>query len=263
MGEIVVVKCGGSTISNLSDSFFESIKALKENEQIPIIVHGGGPEINQMLTTLHVESEFIDGLRKTTGEVLDVAEMVLCGKVNKHLVHKLQVAGLNSIGLSGCDGQLLKATPINKEKLGLVGDVESVNVSFLTLMIDNDYVPIIAPIGLGENGDRYNINADSVAGSVADAIGAQQLLFVTDVDGILNKEGKLIEKLTTEDVESLILDGTIYGGMIPKVKAALKSLQGKIQEVVIINGKGTTLFENGELVGTKIVKVSELTPLNQ
>ncbi|WP_216828329.1 acetylglutamate kinase [Alkalihalobacterium elongatum] len=253
MKEIVVVKCGGSTIGELSDEFFLSIKSLKDAGKSPVIVHGGGPEINKLLTMMKIESEFINGLRKTTKDVLDTAEMVLCGKVNKNLVIKLQVAGLNSIGLSGCDGKLMTATPIDKEKLGYVGEPVSINKDMLQQLIDSDLVPVIAPIGIGEDGERYNINADTAAGVIADALGAKQLLFVTDVPGIL-KNGSLLEQVTTEEVEQLIESGTIYGGMIPKVKAAIKSLQGKIEAVMIVNGKGTSLTKHGSIVGTKVIK---------
>ncbi|OLO40640.1 acetylglutamate kinase [Alkalihalophilus pseudofirmus] len=253
MKEIVVVKCGGSTIGELSDEFFLSIKSLKDAGKSPVIVHGGGPEINKLLTVMKIESEFINGLRKTTKDVLDTAEMVLCGKVNKNLVLKLQGAGLNSIGLSGCDGKLMTAKPIDKERLGFVGEPVSVNKQMLEQLIDSDLVPVIAPIGLGENGERYNINADTAAGVIADALIAKQLLFVTDVPGIL-KNGTLLEQVTTEEVEQLIESGTIYGGMIPKVKAAIKSLQGKIEAVMIVNGKGTSLTKHGSIVGTKVIK---------
>ena len=253
MKDIVVVKCGGSTIAELSDEFFLSIKALKDSGCIPIIVHGGGPEINKMLQVLKIESEFINGLRKTTKEVLDTAEMVLCGKVNKRLVMSLQRAGLNSIGLSGCDGKLIEAAPIDRETLGYVGDVVNVNASFLYDLVEQGMVPVIAPIGVGNDGNSYNINADSAAGAIAECLGAKQLLFVTDVPGIL-KDGILLEQVTTQEVEQLIEEGTIYGGMIPKVKAAIKSLQGNIEAVMIVNGKGTSLTKDGSIVGTKVIK---------
>ncbi|WP_078555285.1 acetylglutamate kinase [Bacillus alkalicellulosilyticus] len=258
MKEIVVVKCGGSTIGELSDDFYKSIKVLKDSGKAPVIVHGGGPEINKMLQVLKIKSEFVNGLRKTTKDVLETAEMVLCGKVNKNLVMKLQISGLNSIGLSGCDGQLLKAKPIHFESLGFVGEPESVNKTMLMQFLINDLVPVIAPIGFGTDGQRYNINADSAAGAIADGLGAKQLLFVTDVPGILN-DGQLLEHVTTEEVEQLIESGVIYGGMIPKVKAAIKSLQGEIEEVMIVNGKGTTLTKDGSIAGTKVTKTKTPT----
>lgn len=254
MDEVVVVKCGGSTIAELSDEFFLSIKKLKDSGKLPVIVHGGGPEINKMLTILKIESVFINGLRKTTRDVLNTVEMVLCGKVNKRLVNQLQKVGLNSIGLSGSDGRLIIAKAIDKKTLGYVGEPVCVNGELLKSLMKSGFVPVIAPIGMSEDGERYNINADTAAGAVAEALEATQLLFVTDVPGIL-QNGNLIEKITIEEVEQLINDGTIYGGMIPKVRAAIKSLEGNIESVMIVNGKGTTLTkQDGEIVGTKIVK---------
>ncbi|UCZ53996.1 acetylglutamate kinase [Bacillus shivajii] len=253
MREIIVVKCGGSTIDELSDEFFFSIKALKDAGKTPVIVHGGGPGINHMLKRLNVKSEFVQGLRKTTKEVLEAVEMVLCGKVNKALVTKLQKTGLNAIGISGCDGRIIEVTPIDKENLGFVGEAKNINNLLLEQFIQSDLIPVIAPVGIGVDGERYNINADSAAGAVAEGLGAKQLLFVTDVPGIL-KDGHLQENVTIDEVEKLMVNGTISGGMIPKVKAAMKSLQGKIETVLIVNGKGTTLSKQGSLIGTKVIK---------
>ncbi|QOY34134.1 acetylglutamate kinase [Anaerobacillus isosaccharinicus] len=257
MAESIVVKCGGSTLKELSDSFFLSMKLLKDINITPIIVHGGGPEINALLNKLEVSSEFVNGLRKTTLEVLEVAEMVLTGKVNKAIVTKLQKAGLTSIGISGCDASLLKALPINKAQLGFVGQVTDVNSEFLQQLISLNIVPVIAPIGIDDEGNHYNINADTAAGAVAESIHAKKMIFVTDVPGIL-KNNELQKVVTVTEINEMINDGTIYGGMIPKVKAAIKCLQGNIEEVYIINGKGGNLMAGGELVGTKIVKVKEL-----
>ncbi|RXI98281.1 acetylglutamate kinase [Anaerobacillus alkaliphilus] len=257
MNDCIVVKCGGSTLKELSEQFFSSMKSLKDLEMTPIIVHGGGPEINSLLERLKVSSEFVNGLRKTNVEVLEVAEMVLTGKVNKSIVTSLQKAGLTSIGISGCDGGLLEAAPINIEELGYVGQVTKVNGEFLTKIIDMDLVPVIAPIGMDEEGNHYNINADTAAGAVAESIQARKMVFVTDVPGIL-KNQELQKLVTVSEIEEMINDGTIYGGMIPKVKAAIQCLQGNIEEVYIINGKGGDLMANGELVGTKIVRSKEL-----
>ncbi|WP_096187811.1 acetylglutamate kinase [Evansella halocellulosilytica] len=255
MNDIIVVKCGGSTIDHLSKSFFQSIKDLKDSGKSPIIVHGGGPEINKMLQTLHVESHFINGLRKTTKEVLETAEMVLCGKVNKKLVTEFHKVGLNAIGLSGCDGKLLEVVPVNIEKLGFVGEVANMNTELLQQLVQSHFTPIIAPIGIGNDGERYNINADSAAAAVATTLGAKELLFVTDVPGILRHE-RLLERVTTEEVKELIDNGTISGGMIPKVLAAMKSLKGNIESVKIMNGQGNHLIKNGSMIGTMIVKGS-------
>ncbi len=256
MSDVIVVKCGGSTLQELSNQFFLSMKLLKEQNLTPIIVHGGGPEINALLEKLEVESEFVNGLRKTTTEVLEVAEMVLTGKVNKLLVTKLQLAGVKSLGLCGCDGGLLKSAPINKEELGFVGEVTEVDDQFLHQLLSINVVPVIAPIGLGEHGTHFNINADTAAAAIANSLSAKKMVFVTDVDGIM-KDNVMQKIVSVSEIEEMIADGTIYGGMIPKVKGAIKCLQGNIEEVFIINGKAGNLIKNGELEGTKIVKTKE------
>lgn len=256
--ETIVIKCGGSILSQLSDSFFNSIKELKESGYKVVVVHGGGPEIGQTLSSLNIKSEFVNGLRKTTKEVLDVVEMVLSGTVNKKVVVELEKAGIPSVGLSGCDARLIKAKPVDLEQLGYVGEVERINVAFLEYLISQNYVPVISPIGIDENFSKYNINADTAAASVAIALKAKHLLFVTDVDGI-KKDGELLPSLSTDSVLTLIDEGTIYGGMIPKVKAALSALNdGGLNEITIINGKGSLLSMDGTLKGTKIVKELEV-----
>ncbi|HEX7064472.1 MAG TPA: acetylglutamate kinase [Bacillales bacterium] len=254
MKNIVVVKCGGSTIDTLSDDFFRSIKKLQETGHAPVIVHGGGPAIKRMLALLNVESEFVDGLRKTDEQVMEVVEMVLSGSVNKTLVRKLGHAGLNAVGLSGCDSHLLEATPRNQEKLGFVGEVAAVNTTLLFDLLEKGIVPVIAPVGISDSGHAYNINADTGAGAIASALAAEKLLFVTDVPGIM-KNGELIEKTTEAEVEKFIRDGTIYGGMIPKVEAALKSLRGNLHEVVITTASG----HKGPIIGTAIHKEEKVT----
>lgn len=253
MKDIILIKCGGSTLTQLSDAFFESIADLIKLGKRPVIVHGGGPAIQEMLTSLNIESEFVDGLRKTTADVMEVVEMVLAGKVNTSIVGRLQKTGVKTIGLAGVDGQLLKAKPINFEQLGYVGMIEQVNATFLLELLSIGFVPVIAPLGVDDDDQRYNINADTAAGAVAKALGAEQLLFVTDVPGIL-KEGQMIETISPKEIEAFIEDGTIYGGMIPKVKAAIDSLTGDIQEVIIVNGKDTKIVNDGQIIGTKIIK---------
>ncbi len=253
LNDIVLIKCGGSTLEQLSNDFFESIADLVKLGKKPIIVHGGGPAIGQILNSLNIESVFVDGLRKTTAEVMEVVEMVLAGKVNTTIVGKLQKTGVKTIGLAGVDGQLLKAKPITFEQLGYVGEIEQVNADFVLELMAIGFVPVIAPIGVDDDDQRYNINADTAAGAVAKAIGAEQLLFVTDVPGIL-KEGQIIEQISPKEIEMLIEDGTIYGGMIPKVKAAIDSLTGDLQEVIIVNGKDTKIVNDGQIIGTKILK---------
>jgi acetylglutamate kinase len=251
--DIVVIKCGGSTIAELSTEFFKSVVNMQQSGKHPVIVHGGGPAINQLLQKLDIKSEFVDGLRKTTEDVLDTAEMVLCGKVNKQVVTSLHQAGGQAVGLSGCDGKLLEVKPINEGMLGYVGEPTSVNTSLLTSLMKLQMIPVIAPIGMNNEGVHYNVNADSAAAAIAKELEAEQLVFVTDVDGIL-KDGKCLEKVTADEIEEYIADGTIYGGMLPKVKAALSTLTDSLQSVVIMNGKSTTVSKDGSVQGTTILK---------
>ncbi|WP_240374834.1 acetylglutamate kinase [Bacillus piscicola] len=256
MENIVVIKCGGSTVDALPSAFFESIRAMKDNGKHPVIVHGGGPAINKMLKQLKIKTEFVNGLRKTTSDVLEAAEMVLSGKVNKDLVSAFQQAGAAAVGMSGVDGQLLKASPVDLETLGLVGKIDDVNEEIITFFLENGYIPVIAPIASANAGEKLNVNADDAAAAVAQALHAEELVFVTDVDGVIIN-GKLREKLDMTDIDSLIENNTIYGGMIPKVKAAAASLTGKIEKVTIANGNGENTYEDGTLKGTAIMKQTE------
>lgn len=250
--DTIVIKCGGSVLSELSPSFFESLQAMYARGKNVVIVHGGGPEIGQMLKRLNVSSEFVNGLRKTTKEVLEVAEMILAGKVNKQLVGLLQQYGMPAVGVSGVDAHLLEAAPIDLTKLGYVGEVVKVNSNFLKALLRSRYIPVISPIGTDENGQKYNINADTAAGAVAKAVKAAQLLFVTDVPGIL-QNGSVVEHATVEAIEQMIEKGIITGGMIPKVKAAAAALSEELDEVMIVSGK-TPFYANGQLYGTSIRK---------
>lgn len=251
MKKVIVFKCGGSTLDELSDEFFENIQFLQAAGMQAVIVHGGGPAIQQMLDKLTIESEFVDGLRKTTEEMMNVVEMVLVGNVNPSLTRRVNDLGLNALGLSGSDVTMLEAKPINQEKYGLVGEVTNVNTSCLKQLLDTGIVPIISPIAIGKDGKRYNINADTAAGAIASALQAKQLVFVTDVPGIL-QDDQLLETVKTSEVEELISEGTIYGGMIPKVKAALDGIRGNVNEVMIVNGKKSELKNNTTLKGTTI-----------
>lgn len=251
MNKIVVFKCGGSSLASLSDEFFENIQFLQAAGVKPVIVHGGGPNIQQMLDQLNIKSEFVDGLRKTTEEMMEIVEMILVGNVNPAFTRRMNALGIKAVGISGSDMELLKAKPINLEKYGLVGEVTDVNTQFIKALLHGGIVPVISPIAIGEDGKTYNINADTAAGAIASALNAAQLVFVTDVPGIL-KDGKLLETVTTADVEKLIADGTIYGGMIPKVKAALQGAHGNVQEVMIVNGKKSRLMNKTNLKGTTI-----------
>lgn len=257
MQGVIVLKCGGSIIDHLSESFYKNIHLLQQAGLKPIIVHGGGPAIQEMLMTLNITYEFIHGLRKTTEEMMDVVEMVLSGKMNNHLVRKLNEVGIHALGLSGSDVHLFIAKPINLERLGFVGHIEDVNVDFLKQLMRQHIVPVLAPIALGKDGNRYNVNADSAAGAVAKALGAKQLIFVTDVPGVM-KDGNMLDKVTVEDIKKMIADETIYGGMIPKVTAALDSLTGSVEEVMIVDGQQSTLRNRTQLVGTVIRKTMEV-----
>ena len=256
MNNIMVLKCGGSILDQLSDSFFTSIQKLQANGYKIVIVHGGGPEIGLMLTKLEIKSEFINGLRKTSKEILEVVEMILAGKVNKKLVSELCNRGLNAIGLSGTDANLLRAVPVQKETLGYVGDVSEVNSELLIQLLNLYYIPVISPIGTDTEGEKYNINADTAAGSIATSINAKQLLFVTDVPGIVDNN-QLLTCVTTKEITNLISSEKIYGGMIPKVLAACEALGSDLKEVMIVSGKHSFAGENGDVIGTKIISELE------
>ncbi len=247
----IVIKCGGSIINQLTNSFFRDLKKLIDSGHNIVLVHGGGPDIANMLAKLNIEAEFVDGLRRTSKEALEVVTMVLSGKVNKQLVRDIQIQGLQAVGLSGCDAQLLEAEAIDFEKLGYVGEVVSVNEQLLKQLIDQSYIPVISSIGVNSKGEIFNINADVAAGSIAKALGAEKLMFVTDVQGVL-KDQQLLPELTVEEVNYLIEEKTIYGGMIPKVMSAVKALSPTLHEVNIISGINGFLDQSGNLVGTAI-----------
>ncbi|MDP4084768.1 MAG: acetylglutamate kinase [Bacillota bacterium] len=261
----MVIKCGGSVLENLPLSFYKNIVSLHETgEWVPIIVHGGGPLITSLLQTLNVETSFINGLRVTDDQVLNIVEMVLSGSVNKTVVRKVIEAGGSAIGVSGVDGMLLKAAPNeNFEILGFVGDVEEVNGEILEGIINQGHIPIISPVGIDETGQRYNINGDIAASAIAKRFGAN-LCFISDISGILFEENghkKKLSKVSKAKVEKMIQDGSIWGGMIPKVKAAIDGLSSNISEVGIINGltENSLLdYANGKKIGTKIVLEEEI-----
>ncbi|RYG73463.1 acetylglutamate kinase [Lentibacillus lipolyticus] len=232
MSSIVVVKCGGSILNQLTDSFFGNMAKMLENEVFPIVVHGGGPVIQEMLDQLDVACTFTDGLRTTSAAAMDVVEMVLTGRVNNELTRRFNQAGMQAAGFSGADARLIQAAPKNFERYGYVGDVTDVNTSFLLAMLGRGIVPIIAPVAIGNDGSRYNVNADTAASAIARATNAERLIFVTDVPGIMQDE-KLISHVSAADMERLIAQGVIQGGMLPKVKAAVGSLGGGLSDVMI------------------------------
>jgi acetylglutamate kinase len=235
-----VMKCGGSTLTALPDAFFADLRELQEKGMQPVIVHGGGPAINETLGKLGIESRFLNGLRVTDEATLDVVEMVLAGRINKEIVRKLQQNGAKSIGLSGTDGNLIHAQPVaNAHEVGLVGDVTGVNASLIEGIIALGYLPVIAPIGIDEAGQRYNINADTAAGAVASYLGVNTMIVITDVPGIMrtvNGEKVVLPEVTFADIEEMIESQEIYGGMIPKVRAAMSCLHGNVKEVLIVDG---------------------------
>jgi acetylglutamate kinase len=259
----IVIKCGGSVLENLPKSFYEDVISLhQKGEWIPIIVHGGGPLINKLLKSLNVETTFVNGLRVTNHEVLDIVEMVLSGTVNKQVVRNIIEVGGSSLGVSGVDGCLLKAKPTSIE-LGFVGEVVEVNTQVIESIVDQGHIPVVSPIGIDSNGQRYNINGDVAASAVAKALGAN-LCFISDIPGILveeNGERSKLDMVTRAKVEELIENKTIYGGMIPKVKAAIDGLVHKIPMVGIIDGfeKNSLVdYVNGKNIGTKIVLEEEI-----
>ncbi|CAM2935801.1 acetylglutamate kinase [Paenibacillus sediminis] len=257
-----VMKCGGSTLAALPDSFFEDLKQIQESGVQPVIVHGGGPAISDNLAKLGIETEFVNGLRKTTEPVLDVVEMVLAGSINKEIIRKIQSSGGKALGLSGVDGLLIQAKPVvNSDEVGWVGDVTYVESSIVEGVLRLGYMPVIAPIGIDASGQRYNINADTAAGAVASHLGVQRMIVVTDVPGIMKKvqgEKRVLPSVSVQEIEHMIESGEIYGGMIPKVRAAINCIQGNVQEVVIVDGSEPQVLSrvlNGERIGTKIVRM--------
>jgi acetylglutamate kinase len=261
MKNTFVMKCGGSTLAALPDAFFEDLQQLQQSGIRPVIVHGGGPAINETLGKLGIESRFVNGLRVTDEATLDVVEMVLAGRINKEIVRKLQQNGAKSIGLSGTDGGLIEVQPVsNHAEVGLVGDVTGVNAGLIEGIMDLGYLPVIAPIGIDAAGQRYNINADTAAGAVASHLGVDRMIVVTDVPGIIRTVGgekKVLSQVTFADIEEMIASGEIYGGMIPKVRAAMNCLHGNVREVLIVDGAVERVLSRavreGNL-GTRIVR---------
>lgn len=259
-----VMKCGGSTLAALPDAFFEDLRQLQAQGITPVIVHGGGPAISDTLNKLGIETEFVNGLRKTNEEVLDVVEMVLAGQINKQIVRRIGVNGAQAIGLSGVDGGLMETIPVaNADVVGFVGDVVHVKSAIVEGVIQMGYIPVIAPIGISKDGQqRFNINADTAAGAVASHLGVRQMIVVTDVPGIMRNidgELKVLPTVTTQEIDEMIATGEIYGGMIPKVKAAMQCIHGAVAEVVIVNGTEPNVLSRtlrGEAIGTRIVRTA-------
>lgn len=243
-GKTIVVKYGGNAMINdeLKNTVMEDLTLLKYIGLNPILVHGGGPDISAALTANNVESKFVNGLRVTDSETIKVAQMVLVGKTNKEIVSLLNNKGGNAIGISGIDGQLLKCekqyTYVDGKKtdIGYVGNIKSVNTKILNHLIAEEFIPVIAPIGVGDNGESYNINADTVAGEIASSLKAEKLIMLTDIDGI-KKGDELLYYTNKKEIEELIEDKVITGGMIPKVKGCLNALDSGVKAVHIIDGR--------------------------
>lgn len=255
MKKTIVFKCGGSVIRELSEEFFQNLKELMESGWKLAIVHGGGPEITHMLKRLNIKTEFAGGQRKTTKPVLEVAEMVLSGSVNKFFVAELAKHGLRAAGVSGKDGGLLEADYLDPYTYGEVGEIKKVNASMVNALMDEGIIPVIAPLSLTSDYKTLNVNADLAASAVAGALKADKLMFVTDVEGIM-KEKQRLDILTPEEIQTLIKQEVITGGMIPKVNSALSALSDQVSEVMIVNGKGS-FFSDQTFQGTKIVKAKE------
>ncbi len=249
-GATVVVKYGGNAMTEpeLEQSFARDIVLMKTVGLNPVVVHGGGPQIGDLLKKIGKISEFIDGMRVTDAETMDVVEMVLGGAVNKSIVNLINQAGGRAIGLTGKDGNLIRARRLLLDRknaegvaeqvdIGQVGEVVGIKTDVLELMFGSDFIPVIAPVGVGDDGASYNINADLVAGRVAEALKAEKLILLTNIPGVMDKDKNVLTGLTTHDVDALIADGTIYGGMLPKIACALDAVKGGVQTAHIIDGR--------------------------
>jgi acetylglutamate kinase len=270
-GKTVVIKYGGNAMVNeeLKEAFAQDIVLLKYVGINPVIIHGGGPQIGELLKELNIETKFVGGMRVTDRETMNVVEMVLVGKVNKEIVKLINSHGGNAVGLSGKDGNLIVAEKIDSREylqevkapeiidLGFVGKVKRVNPEIVTKLLESKFIPVIAPVGIGEDYEAYNINADLVAGELAAALKAEKLIILTDVEGIKDREGKLVKSLQRQNLSQLISEGVISGGMIPKVKACEIALTSGVKKAHIIDGrlKHSILLEmfTQEGIGTEII----------
>lgn len=260
--EIVVIKYGGSaqTSPQLKEKFAEDILLMYLVGIKPVVIHGGGHKITEMLDALKIDTKFIEGQRVTSKEVMRIVEMILSGEINKDIVSLLNSHGAKAIGISGKDAHFITAKPKDFAKWGLTGNITNVKSEVIDKLIAEKFIPVIAPIAAGEEMGHpgYNINADLCASYVAKALGANKIIFLTDTAGVLNKDKELLETLTQEEVEALKTDGTIHGGMVPKVDACLEAIEGGVQKAHIIDGRieHSLLLElfTSEGVGTQIIK---------
>lgn len=250
-GKTFVIKYGGHAMGDdkLAASFARDVVLLKQVGINPIVVHGGGPQIGAMLERLRIKSEFIDGLRVTDRETVEIVEMVLSGSINKAIASAINAAGGRAVGISGKDGDLIQARKIRRTRtesdsniekildLGFVGEPTQVDSRLLDDLAQSDLIPVIAPLGTGTDGETYNINADTAAGAIAGAIEAARLLMLTDVSGVLDKDGTLIPDMNVDEARAYIDDGTITGGMIPKVETCVAAVQAEVDAAVILDGR--------------------------
>jgi acetylglutamate kinase len=250
-GRTIVVKYGGHAMEGgiASQNFAQDIVLMKQTGIAPVVVHGGGPQIGVMLKKLAIPSTFVDGLRVTDQSTMEVVEMVLSGTINKQIVTGINSAGGRAVGLSGKDGNLVMARKVERFKVdpatleskrvdyGFVGEPEKIDPEVLRNIIGSGLIPVIAPIGVGVAGETYNINADTVAGAVAGAMSAARLLLLTDVEGVLDRDGKLIPRLSAAEARRLISEGTISGGMIPKIETAIEAVESGVEAAVILDGR--------------------------
>ena len=266
-GKTIVVKYGGNAMTDeqLKHSFARDIVLLKLVGMNPVVVHGGGPQIDQMLGRVGKKGEFIQGMRVTDRETMDVVEMVLGGLVNKEIASLINQAGGRAIGLTGKDGAFIRARKLrvsNEQQvgemldIGQVGEIEAIDPEVIALLESREFIPVVAPIGVGPDGDAYNINADLVAGKLAVVLGAEKLILLTNTPGVLDKDGQLLTGITPREVDALVADGTLHGGMLPKIAAALDAARSGVNAVHIIDGRvdNAVLLEvlTDEGVGTLI-----------
>lgn len=251
IGKTIVVKYGGNAMTDeeLKASFARDIVLMKLVGMNPVVVHGGGPQIGELLDKLKIESHFVDGMRVTDSATMDVVEMVLGGSVNKEIVSMLNQNGGKAIGITGKDGNLIRAKKLEVTResdelkspeiidIGHVGEVKHIDKQVIEALRDGGFIPVIAPIGVGENGESFNINADLVAGKVAEVLQAEKLMLLTNVSGLQNKDGEVLTGLSTQQVDGLIADGTIYGGMLPKIQCAQDAVKGGVKSSHIVDGR--------------------------
>jgi acetylglutamate kinase len=250
-GRTFVIKYGGHAMGDhrLAQDFANDIVLLKQVGINPIVVHGGGPQIGAMLKRLNIESDFVDGLRVTDEVTVEIVEMVLSGKINKQIVGAINAAGGNAVGISGKDGNLIEARKLRRTKrdpdsniekildLGFVGEPSKINPGVLDELVVSDMVPVVAPIGVGPHGESFNINADTVAGAIAQAVGAARLFLLTDVEGVLDKKGELVHDMNVARARELMADGTISGGMMPKIETCISAVDNNVEAAVILDGR--------------------------